>query len=637
MDKAKYFKLLKEKFKTKSEVLTEIINLDAINHLPKGTEHFMSDLHGEYDSFDYILRNGSGMIEKKVIECLSNFDYTKDEIEELCQFIYYPEKKLEQYVQLSMKKNIDKWLMSLIPDLLTIVQYVGSKYTRSKIRKLMPKGYVYILDELLSENEKISKDNYFQAIISKIESLHELHNLVIAICYLIQDLVVDHLHIVGDIYDRGLYPDKILNRLQKMRSVDIQWGNHDIIWMGAFSGSLVCMINVIRIAARYGNLELIEERYGINLRYLVDYSRKYYLPLPTFKPSLDKETVIKVDEDLLNVVQQATAILQFKLEHQLIQRRSEFKMHHRLILDKVNYETKEIKFNGKIFPLNDFNDICINPENVSELSGEEEKMLTNLMRGFQNSVNLKQHIAFLFNRGSMYLKYNNQLLFHGCLPLHSNGDFKSFKIKGNSYSGHRLFDFYEQCIRQSYRNFNIKQDFNTDIFWYLWSGENSPLFGKQSMTTFERYYVMDKQTHIENKNAYYTLRNDKQICISILEDFGLDKSSHIINGHTPVLERKGENPIKASSKLLVIDGGFSKAYQKKTGIAGYTLLYTSYGLDIVAHKPINNKSTSSIEPFTTRTVERRTSRILVKETNIGKILSKEINDLEYFYQHFEDY
>lgn len=638
MSQREYFQLLKEKFSHKSDILTEIINLNAINHLPKGTEHFVSDLHGEYEAFDYILRSGSGTIKEKVAACLQS-DVSEEAAEELCHLIYYPEEKINHLSLQLSSRELESFLQAQIPNLLMVIKHIGAKYTRSKIRKILPQSFSYIIEELLTESEHFQKDNYTQAIIDKVTTLGKLERLICSLCYLIQDLVMDHLHVVGDIFDRGKYPDKIMDRLQKLRSVDIQWGNHDVTWMGAVSGSLICMVNVIRIAARYNSLDLIEDRYGINLRPLIDYSRYYYPPLPSFEPILDGDTISQSESDTLNSLQQATLILQTKLEHQLIQRRPEFLMEERCLLKKMDDKREHVLLAGQWYPLTDFNASCIERESPDKLSQEEDKLLQGLMKSFQHSDKLQQHVAFLFEKGSMYRIYNQQLLFHGCIPLHANGDFKSFKIGGQTYVGRELLDFFESAIRRSYANPSCQEDLDTDMFWYLWSGSLSSLFGKSSMTTFERAYIQDQFTHKEEKNAYYRLRDREDVCQQILVSFGLGEQSHIINGHTPILEKLGENPIKANGKLLVIDGGFSKGYQKKTGIAGYTLVFTSYGLELVAHRPftsVENILQGQGEViFVKRLVEKESQRILVYDTNIGQKLSKEMEDLEYLYRYFE--
>lgn len=637
-----YYQLLKEKFPKKSDILTEIINLEAICHLPKATEHFMSDLHGEYGAFDYFLRTASGTLKVKVEECFYQLPVGQEELDELCLFLYYPEEKMELERKNLTKKDFYAKILSIIPKQVQVVQYLGQKYTRSKVRKTFPKNFSYIIEELLAEiGHNTNKKDYFESILRKISELGQLEELVTALSITIQRLAVDVLHVVGDIYDRGKYPDWIMDRLGNLQNVDIQWGNHDITWMGAVSGSAVCMVNVIRIAARYNNLELIEDRYGINLRKLVDYSRKYYQPLPAFSPILDGEEVDASEMDTLNCVQQATAILQFKLESQLIERRPEFSLQHRDLLSKVNFSKQTITLDGTEYSLHHFNTSQVETEKPNQLSKEEEILLQQLLQAFQHSANLARHVAYLFENGSMYLAYNGNLLFHGCIPLHHNGDFKSLKINQESYSGKSLLDFYESEIRKSYRHPEISTDFSTDIFWYLWVGEMSSLFGKKAMTTFERYYIEDKKCHKELKNAYYHLRDEKVICQDILREFGLKSDGHIINGHTPIKEKLGETPIKAGGKMLVIDGGFAKPYQKKTGVAGYTLVSNSYGLLLIAHHPFTNKEkvirgdyqVSSVE----RLVENFSERLLVRETNIGQALIQEIQHLEHLYSHFDRY
>lgn len=635
-----YYQLLKEKFPTKADVLTEIINLNAITHLPKGTEHFVSDLHGEYDAFDYILRNASGAIKRKIQECFSD-QLTEQEKENLAIFIYYPEEQLVALSERLTSEQVQIQTEQLLLQLLQLTHFIGSKYTRSKIRKMLPSSFSYIIEELLSEFEHTTnKEGYFQAIIDVLTRLQQLDNLIVKLAYLVQDLTVDHLHIVGDIFDRGPYPDKIIDRLMNFRSVDIQWGNHDVTWMGAIAGSTICMINVIRIAARYNNLELIEDSYGVNLRSLIDYSKKYYEPLPQFAPITDGQPIDKEEADLLNQLQQATAVLQFKLEEQLIQRRPEFNMEHRRVLRLIDYDKKEITLSSGTYSLVGFNDSQINPQNPGAFSDEEEKLVKGLMNRFQSSEKLQRQVAFLFDYGSMYLCYNDLLLFHGCIPLHPNKDFKSLRINGEQYAGKELLDYFERQIRQAYRKPTVQDDLATDIFWYLWVGENSSLFGKEAMTTFERYYITDKAAHKELKNAYYKLRNEADTCRMILAEFGLSEDCHIVNGHTPVQAKLGENPVKAEGKLLVIDGGFAKGYQKKTGLAGYTLVYHSYGLDLVAHQAF--QGTDSVLAgegeilSSERLVERLEERKLVQATNIGKHIAQEIIDLEYLFHHYED-
>ncbi|MFI3633713.1 fructose-1,6-bisphosphatase [Streptococcus parauberis] len=635
-----YYQLLKEKFPSKSSLVTEMINLDAICHLPKGTEHFLSDLHGEYEAFDYLLRNGSGSIKKKVAECFT--DRTDEEIEFLCQYIYYPKEKIEVRQEVLSSNGHIEELTLFLPDLLQLVKYIGGKYTRSKVRKMMAADYAYIMEELLIvEQPDENKISYYNAIISKVIELDQLDDLFIAFATLIQDLSIDHLHVVGDIFDRGKYPDLIIDRLQKFNKIDIQWGNHDITWIGAVSGSTICMINVIRIAARYNSIALIEDRYGINLRSLIEYAQKNFEPEEVFNPILDGDDISESDKVMLNKLQQATANLQFKLEHQLIARRPDFDMQASNLFTKINREEKTIEIKGKTYPLQSFPYQMIDWESPEQLTDEEERILSGLMHRFQTSNRLNQQIDFLMENGSIYKVTNNNLLFHGGMPMHSNGDFKSMRFGNQVYCGKDLMNFFQKQVIKSYKNKDKHDDFETDLFWYLWCGEVSSLFGKDRMTTFERYYIADKETHVEIKNAYYQLREREDICLRLLNEFGLDETAHIVNGHTPVKEKVGEIPIKANGRIIIIDGGLAKGYQKKTGIAGYTLISNSYGLELVAHKPF-----SSVEDvlegkcdiiFIKRLVEEVSQRTLVKETDNGKAILKEISELDYLFHHFDLY
>lgn len=638
MDK-KYYGLLKEKFQNKENVVTEIINLEAIVHLPKGTEHFLSDVHGEFEAFDHVLRNGSGSVKEKLVECFAGSDVN---IDELATLIYYPEEKMQLDLANQEKHVKEQWYAEKIQLLIQAIQFSSRKYTRSKVRKALPKRFSYIIEELLTESQQEpGKAAYFHAIIDKIIQLNQATALITDLCYLIQRFVVDHLHIVGDIYDRGPAPDYIMERLIQHHSVDIQWGNHDIVWMAAMAGSPIAMMNLLRICARYGNLDIIEDRYGINLRPLVEYSQEYYQPNDKFAPKLDEDndTISEKEKIYLNVVQQATTILQFKLESQLIQRRPEFRMQHRDILTKINYQTNDIRLNQQVYSLTNFQAPTVSTTNPSQLTSEESQLLERLMASFQSSEKLRRHTDFLLENGSMYLCYNGNLLLHGCIPLHENGDFKSLRIENQQYSGKALLDFFEKQVRKSYRSPEISDDLATDLLWYLWTGECSSLFGKNAMTTFERYYIDDKATHKEEKNAYYHLRNEETICQEILQTFDLPITGHIINGHTPVKAKKGESPIKANGRLLVIDGGFAKSYQKQTGLAGYTLLANSYGIQLVAHQPFTSVDEAVMMGTDIlskkRLVERVEERTTVESTNIGRELLAEMQALEVLYENYE--
>ncbi len=640
MDK-KYYQLLKKQFSSKEAVLTEIINLSAICELPKATEHFMSDVHGEYDAFNHVLRNGSGSIKEKLRDCFPQF--SSAEISSVATLIYYPQEKLDSECQLQDKKLFEHYCRLNLFYLLKTVKFVGQKYTRSKVRKAFPEKFRYILEELINEVDSTTdKQDYFDSILSQLQNLGELTRLIVALADTIRRLTVDHLHVVGDIYDRGPYPDKIIDRLINMPSVDVQWGNHDIVWMAAFSGSPLAMMNVIRICARYGNLDILEESYGINLRAILEYAERYYEPSEVFRPRLVDGVRLSADEKaLLNKLQQATAILQFKLESQLIERRPDFQLEHRDLLHFIDFSQNKIELAGETYDLIDFQAPTINPEQPASLTEEEEKIIAHLLNNFKTSDKLKRHVGFLQEKGAMYLSYNGNLLIHGCLPLHENGDFKSFTIDKKAYAGRDLLDFFDSEVRKCLAHPEESEDLATDLMWYLWVGECSSLFGKTAMTTFERYYIKDKSTHVEKKNPYYQLREQPKIITKILENFGLDENGHLVNGHTPIKEKNGENPIKADGKLIVIDGGFAKAYQKETGIAGYTLLYNSFGIQLVAHQSFSTVK-AAVEKGTDiislkRLVAEVDERKRVKDTNVGQTLLSEIADLEVLFEHYEDY
>ncbi|KAB7667256.1 fructose-1,6-bisphosphatase [Bacillus sp. B1-b2] len=632
----KYLDLLTEKYDSEEKIVTEIINLDAILNLPKGTEHFVSDLHGEYHAFQHVLRNGSGNVKEKIRDLFKD-ELTDKEINEFATLVYYPEEKLKMMVN-SFAKNqdLEVWYAETIERMIRLVSYASSKYTNSKVRKALPQSFVYIIEELLYEkNELNNKTDYYSSIIARVISLGQANKLITGLAYTIQRLVVDHLHVVGDIYDRGPDPDKIMDTLMNYHSVDVQWGNHDVLWIGAYSGSMVCLANIIRICARYDNLSIIEDGYGINLRPLLNLANKYYEDNTAFRPKMNSKKEDVLGENILQItkIHQAISIIQFKLEMSIIKRRPDFNMHHRLLLEKINYEEKTIELNGITYPLENTCFNTIDPNNPCELTKEEEQVMNKLLFSIHHSEKLARHIHFLMNNGSLYLKYNSNLLIHGCIPLNEDGSMKEMVLDGKSYCGRELLDLFENHLRYSFRNSKVTNDFSTDLVWYLWTGENSSLFGKKDMTTFERYFIKDKATHKEWKNPYYTLRENEEICRAILCEFGLNPDQgHIINGHTPVEEINGENPIKANSKMIVIDGGFSKAYQPKTGIAGYTLLYNSYGMQLVAHKRFNSKedvlANGTDVLSVKRVVDRELQRKKVSETNIGQKLLEQIADLQ---------
>ncbi|ENI9085589.1 fructose-1,6-bisphosphatase [Listeria monocytogenes] len=632
----KYLHLLAKEYPTIAKTATEIINLEAIMNLPKGTEHFLSDVHGEYSAFEQVLRNGSGVVKRKIRD-IFGAELDDAEINSLSTLIYYPEEKMDLIA--SETEDLHAWYRTTLFRLIELCQYVASKYTRSKVRKAMPEDFAYILEELLHENyNEDDKKLYYEEILQHIISLGRAEEFISALSRLIQQLVVDHLHIVGDVYDRGPYPDKIMDTLMNYHSLDFQWGNHDILWMGTASGSRVCAANVIRISARYLNLDILEDSYGISLRPLALFADEVYKddPCKYFQPKNEDNTDYSNAEiTQIARMHKAISIIQFKLEGEIINRRKEFNMEHRLLLQFIDYKKGTIQLKGKTYQLLDTHFPTIDPENPYTLTDGEKDLIEKITASFKNCRRLQKHVQFLYSKGSMFLTYNGNLLYHGCIPLHEDGTFMEMKLRGEKYAGRALLEQFEILTREAYvRPPGTKEKkYACDIVWYLWTGAISSLFGKSEMTTFERYFVAEKETHKEEKNPYYKLRNDEFICKQILEEFGLDgECGHIINGHTPVKEGKGESPIKASGKMLVIDGGFAKAYHKETSLAGYTLLFNSYGLQLVSHQPFTTKEDAiknETDILSTRQViEMEINRKRVRDTDIGAKLSEQAEDLK---------
>ncbi|MBP8683495.1 MAG: fructose-1,6-bisphosphatase [Trichococcus sp.] len=639
--KDKYLRLLAKEYPTAAKTVTEIINLEAIMNLPKATEHFISDLHGEYDAVQHVLRNGSGNVKEKIREIFQGRLSTR-EMNQLATIVYYPEDKIDMIVDsLESEEEINEFYSLTLLRITELCAFTVSKYTRSKVRKAIPADYAYIIEELLFKDTIMTnKEDYYEKIIKTVISLDRAPELIAAISHVIQRLVVDHLHVVGDIYDRGPFPDKIIDTFMDGHELDIQWGNHDVLWMGAASGSAACMANVIRICARYNNLEIIEDAYGISLRPLITFAEMVYKEdrYEPFMPKINTEDESKIfPEELRQIAKmnQAISIIQFKLEGEIIKRHPEFDMADRMVLDFINYETGTVKLDGKEYPM-----LCdyfptVDPADPYRLTEEERLVVERLMTGFLNSERLQKHVQFLFSKGSMYLSYNDNLLFHGCVPLNPDGSFMELPIANVKYSGKALLDKYEEVLRKGYLNREGKKH-NVrilDLIWYLWEGKASSLFGKDKMTTFERLYVAEKETHIEKKNLYYEQRDNVELSHKILKEFGLDPNKgHIINGHTPVKEKIGENPLKADGKLIVIDGGFSKAYQNTTGLAGYTLLYNSFGMQLVSHQPFTSRQ-DAIENekdivSTRRIVDKELERKTVRQTDVGKKLTQQVTDLQ---------
>ena len=631
----KYLDLLAEKFDQEEKVATEIINLESILDLPKGTEHFVSDLHGEFQAFQHVLRNGSGNVRQKITDIFRD-TLSEEEISQFAALVYYPEEKLQLIRnQFESKKDLDEWYVTKIDQMIELIAYASSKYTRSKLRKALPEQFVFIIEELLYKSDEFSnKKPYYEKLVQQIIGLGQADKLIIGMSYTIQRLVVNHLHVVGDIYDRGPEPDKIMETLIDYHSLDIQWGNHDVLWIGAYAGSKACLANILRICARYDNLNIIEDAYGINLRPLVNLAEKYYGDNPAFHP---KKTV---DQDLSDVeklqitkIHQAIAMIQFKLESPIIKRRPYFDMDERLVLEKVDYDRQEITVYNKTYPLENTCFATVDRDDPARMLPEEEEVINKLLLSVQQSEKLRRHMNFLMKKGSLYLKHNGNLLIHGCIPVDENGEMELMEIDGRMYGGRELLDQFEDHLRKSFQDKETTDDLATDLVWYLWTGKYSSLFGKRAMTTFERYFIKDKASHKEEKNPYYHLREDSAMCRKMLAEFDLDPDQgRIINGHTPVKEIDGEDPIKANGKMIVIDGGFSKAYQSTTGIAGYTLLYNSFGMQLVAHQHFNSKENVLLDGADVlsvrRVVDEELKRKKVRDTNIGEKLQEEIRMLK---------
>ena len=639
-----YLKSLSKQFPTIADAATEIINLQAIMSLPKGTEHFLTDIHGEWEQFNHVLKNGSGSVKRKIDEEFGNTLSAKDK-RSLATLIYYPREKLELILEEEEDQEVlEDWFKITIHRLVQMTKRVSSKYTRSKVRKALPKDFSYVIEELITEKEEVQdKELYYNEIIHTIIRIGRAPECIIALCDLIQRLVIDHLHIVGDIYDRGTGPHIIMDTLSQYHSVDIQWGNHDVVWMGAASGQTACIATVIRVSARYGNLDILEEGYGINLIPLATFAMKVYenTDCSAFSIKYGKDYDTK-DLALDMMMHKAIAIIQLKLEGQLIRQHPEFEMDDRLLLDKIDYEAKTVNIGGKDYPMKDLDFPTVDPADPYRLTEEEELVVDRLRHAFVHCEKLQRHVRFLFSKGSLYKVHNSNLLYHGCVPMDENGNFKAVSVYGKRYSGKALYDALETYARKGYYSQDRQERRKgRDIIWYIWAGPNSPVFGKDKMATFERYFVEEKETHREVKNAYYSLLDDETTINRILREFGLDETrSHIVNGHVPVELKKGETPIKCGGKLLIIDGGFSKAYQSKTGIAGYTLVANSHGLNLVAHKPFESAE-AAIRDETdivsdTIIVETAAHRLMVSDTDVGAELKQSIADLEKLLEAYQD-
>lgn len=636
LDDMRYLQLLSHNFPTIAAASTEIINLEAILNLPKGTEHFLADLHGEYEAFQHVLRNASGAIKRKVNEIFGN-SLRENEKKELCTLIYYPEQKLD--LVKAVETDLDDWYATTLNQLVHVCQNVSSKYTRSKVRKALPQEFSYIIQELLHENSMVpNKQAYLNVIIRTIISTRRADDFIIALCNLIQRLTIDMLHVLGDIFDRGPAPHRILDMLCDYHNFDVQWGNHDILWMGAAAGNNCCMANVLRLAMRYGNLPVLEDGYGINLLPLATFAMETYAddPCTQFGPKVEKEDCTYNAKTLRMIGQmhKAISVIQFKLEAEIIRRRPDFEMDDRMLLHRINFDRQVIVLDGKEYELKDSFLPTVDPADPYRLTDEERDVMQKLHRSFVSSEKLKKHVRCLFRYGCMYTVTNSNLLFHASIPLNEDGSLKDVAIAGRTYHGRALLEKVGHLIRTAYfaEDDNPDKAFAIDYMWYLWCGKNSPAFDKDKMATFERYFLKEKELHKEVKGHYYTLRNEERVCDMLLDEFGVvGKHRHIINGHVPVKTKQGETPIKANGKMMVIDGGFSRAYHSETGIAGYTLVYHSRGFQLVQHEPFTSMQKAIEEgqdiKSSTQIVELSSQRMMVRDTDKGRELITQINDL----------
>ena len=632
-----YLRLLARQYPTVEAAGTEIIRLQAILNLPKPTEHFMSDIHGEHEAFLHILNSGSGEVKEKLEELFGNTMTQKDR-NDLATLIYYPTSKLALVAD--EEENLDEWYRLTIHRLVDLCRFVSTKHTRAKVRTYMDPDYEQILDELIHlVEEGGSRRDQYENIINTIIQIGQAADVIRAICKVIKSLVVDKLHIVGDIFDRGPRADIVMDSLMSSNNVDIQWGNHDVLWMGAASGSRTLVATVLSNSIRYNNLDVIETGYGISLRPLSIFANEVYKDCNTdqFKVKLtgsDADQYTEKDKLLSARMYKAITIILFKLEGQKVIRRPEFGMADRLLLDKINYEDKTITINGKVYPMLDCDFPTVDPSNPYELTAEENHVINQLTDSFENSEKLQKHIRFLYSKGGLYKVCNGNLLFHGCIPMSDDGSLMTFTIGGKERSGKRFLDYAEKTARKAYydKRGSEERQFGMDFLWWLWAGRNSPIFGRDRMTTFERRFIADESTWVEPKNAYYTYYQDPAVCDRLLKEFGLEgEHCHIINGHVPVKVRKGESPIKGGGKLIVIDGGFSRAYQSTSGIAGYTLIYNSRHYRIVSHQPFTSKWNAVHKNEDIRNdseiFEKMETRMRVSQTDEGAELQDRVDML----------
>ena len=624
-----YLKLLSREYPNIRAAASDIINLQAICGLPKGTEYFFSDLHGEHEAFIYLLRSSSGIIREKIRETFGHIISEEDEVR-LANLIYYPEKMINQIKQAN--EYTEDWQKTAVYRLVQICREVSSKYTRSKVRKKMPKEFSGVIDELLyGDNTDDNKTEYYSELINTLIDVRVADSFIVVICSLIRSLTIDNLHILGDIFDRGPRPDIILEELMHFHDVDIQWGNHDISWMGAATGNRACICNVLRMALGYNGFDVLEDGYGINLRPLSMFAERVYRddPCTCFLPQiLDKNIYDAVDPKLAAKMHKAIAVLQYKEEGQIIKRHPEYGMEERILLSAIRYDRGTVTIDGKEYPMRDMNFPTVDPADPLRLTDEEEELLHTLELSFRHNARLHEHVRFLYSNGSMYKCCNSNLLYHGCIPMTENREFDGLMVGGKMYRGKELMDFIDTQVKNAYflPEDAPEKEACRDFMWYLWNGAKSPVFGKDKNRSFEHYFIEDPEVMRETMNPYYQLSEEEETCDMILKEFGLPtKGSHIINGHMPVKIKSGETPIRAGGKLFIIDGGLSKAYQERTGIAGYTLIFNSHHLALAEHKPFDPERERTPKVYI---VEKMQKRITVADTDEGKELAGRIEDLK---------
>ncbi len=629
-EELKILNLLAAEYPSIALASATLVKLNALSNLPKGTEHFMSDLHGEAEAFEHILNNCSGVIREKV-DSIFYRNMSEEQRRTFCTLIYYPVEKMEELRQQGTITS--DWYRITLYRLVDLSRSVASKYTREKVREALPHDFRHIIDELLhTSGEEHDKQAYYQNIITTVIEVGQAEAFIVAMCALIKRMAVDRLHVVGDIYDRGNHADRIFDMLREHHNVDIQWGNHDIVWMGAAAGSAACVATVLNSTLQYNTLSIVENTYGISLRDLIGFAQETYRDSTWFMPrNPDDAYYVKNSMDNLAKAHKAIAIILFKLEGQLIRRHPEYGMENRLLLDAIDYENQTVTIGGEVYPLNDGHFPTIDPSDPYRLSEAEESLMESLTSAFRHSRGLRRHIDFLYNDGSLYKVCNGNLLFHGCIPMTEDGEFEAVTtFDGKTRSGRAYMDFCDKTARAAY--YDGGQD-ALDFMYYLWCGRQSPLFGREKMTTFERYFVADRKTWEEIKNPYYGHVEQYEYAAKILREFGLsDRTSHIINGHVPVRAGKGELPVRAGGRYIRIDGGFCRAYHDKTGIAGYTLIYTSKGLRLVSHSPFEGKDAAvrenrDILAANDVIFEMMTHRMLVRDTDAGKRILERMADL----------